>query len=158
MFSHPLDRHRGRGPVLRSLSHLHCRPALGVLLTVAMLACGDSASPETIDGTYTLRTINGQPLPVVLQQDATSKNEVTAGAIAIGPGTAWTISLTVRSTLGVDVSLSTSTLVGTWTRSGERVTLTATGGESETAVLSGGTLTLAGEAAALGIVPWVFRK
>src|SRR5512143_4101235 len=158
MFSHPLDHHRGRCPVLPSLSRLHCRPVLGILLTVAMLACGDSTSPETIDGTYALRTINGQTLPVVLQQDATSKNEVTAGAITVGPGTAWTISLTVRSTLGADVSLFTNTLAGTWTRSGEKVTLTATGGESETAVLSGRTLTLAGEAAALGIVPWVFRK
>jgi hypothetical protein len=123
-----------------------------------VLACGDSTSPEKIEGTYTLQTINGRPLPVVLQQDATSKSEVTAGAITLGPGTAWTISLTARSTLGADVSSFTSTLAGTWTRSGERVTLTATNGESETAVLSGGTLTLAGEAAALGIVPWVFRK
>ena len=158
MFSQPLDHHRDRRPVLRWLSHLRRRPVLGILLTVALLACGDSTSPETIDGTYTLRTINGQALPVVLQQDATSKNEVTAGAITVGPGTAWTISLTVRSTLGADVSVFTNTLVGTWTRSGERVTLTATDGESEIAVLSGGTLTLAGEAAALGIVPWVFRK
>lgn len=41
MFTHPLDHHRDGGCVLRSLSHLRCRPALGILLTVAVLACGD---------------------------------------------------------------------------------------------------------------------
>jgi hypothetical protein len=144
---------------LRSLVHLRRGRALGVLLTAAVVACGgDSTGPESIEGTYTLETINARALPVVVQQDAVAKVEVTAGAITLGPGTRWSIGLTARTTAGADISTMSVTLDGTWTRSGSILTLTTDDGDSETVVLSGRTLTLQGEAGEAGSGSWVFRR
>ena len=124
-----------------------------------MLACGgDSTGPESIEGTYTLQTINARALPVVVQQDAVAKVEVTAGSITLGPGTRWSIGLTARTTAGTDVSTMTDTLDGTWTRSGSILTLTTDDGDSESVVLSGRTLTLQGETGNATFGSWVFRK
>jgi len=137
--------------------NLHHSRALGVLFAAAVLACGDSTSPESIEGVYALQTINGGALPAVVYEDEAAKVEIVAGAITLGPGTKWSISLTARATLDADVSTNTETLDGTWSRSGSTLTLTSADGEVETLVLSGRTLTLQAEIDS-GMAPWVFRR
>ena len=137
--------------------NLHHSRALGVLFAAAVLACGDSTSPESIEGVYTLQTINGGALPAVVYQDDAGKVEVVAGAITLGPGTKWSISLTARATVAGEVSSNSETLDGTWSRSGSTLTLTSADGDVETLELSGRTLTLQAEIDA-GVAPWVFRR
>ena len=153
-FKKSVDRSR------RLLSRLDPRRgrALGVLFAAAVLACGgDSTSPESIEGVYALQTINGGALPAVVYQDDAGKVEVVAGAITLGPGTKWSISLTARATLEGVVSTNTETLDGTWSRSASTLTLTSADGDVETLVLSGRTLTLQAEIDS-GMAPWVFRR
>jgi hypothetical protein len=60
MFIH-LKKSRSGALGLRSLMHLRRGRALGVVFAAAVLACGgDSTSPESIEGTYTLETINAR--------------------------------------------------------------------------------------------------
>jgi len=155
-----LNESRNRGPRLWSRLNLRRGRALGVLFAAAVLACGDSGdstSPESIEGLYTLQTINGGALPAVVYEDEAAKVEIVAGAITLGPGTKWSISLTARATLDADVSTNTETLDGTWSRSGSTLTLTSADGDVETLVLSGSTLTLQAEIDS-GMAPWVFRR
>ena len=149
-----------RGPRLWSRLNLRRGRALGVLFAAALLACGDSGdstSPESIEGVYTLQTINGGALPAVVYEDEAAKVEIVAGAITLGPGTKWSISLTARATLEGVVSTNTETLDGTWSRSASTLTLTSADGDVETLVLSGRTLTLQAEIDS-GMAPWVFRR
>ena len=149
-----------RGPRLWSRLNLRRGRALGVLFAAAVLACGDSGdstSPESIEGVYALQTINGGALPAVVYEDEAAKVEIVAGAITLGPGTKWSISLTARATVDADVSTNTETLDGTWSRSASTLTLTSADGDVETLVLSGKTLTLQAEIDS-GMAPWVFRR
>jgi len=149
-----------RGPRLWSRLNLRRGRALGVLFAAALLACGDSGdstSPESIEGVYTLQTINGGGLPAIVYEDEAAKVEIVAGAITLGPGTKWSISLTARATVDADVSTNTETLDGTWSRSASTLTLTSADGDVETLVLSGRTLTLQAEIDS-GMAPWVFRR
>jgi hypothetical protein len=155
-----LNESRNRGPRLWSRLNLRRGRALGVLFAAALLACGDSGdstSPESIEGVYALQTINGGALPAVVYEDEAAKVEIVAGAITLGPGTKWSISLTARATLDADVSTNTETLDGTWSRSGSTLTLTSADGDVETLVLSGSTLTMQAEIDS-GMAPWVFRR
>ena len=154
-----LKKFLNRSPRLWSQLNVRRGRALGVLFAAAVLACGDSTSPgaESIEGVYTLQTINGGALPAVVYENEAGKIEVVASAITLGPGTKWSISVTARATVEADVSTNTETLDGTWSRSGSTLTLTSVDGDSETLVLSGRTLTLQAEMDA-GVAPWVFRR
>ena len=155
-----LRKYPNRSPTLWSRLNLRRGRALGVLFAAAVLACGDSGgstSPESIEGVYTLQTINGGALPAVVYEDEAAKVEIVAGAITLGPGTKWSTSLTARATVDADVSTNTETLDGTWSRSGSTLTLTSAAGDVETLVLSGRTLTLQAEIDS-GMAPWVFRR
>ena len=149
-----------RSPRLWSRLDLRRGRALGVLFAAAVLACGDSGdstSPESIEGVYTLQTIDGDALPAVVYQDTEGMVEITAGAITLGPGTKWSISLTARATVAAVVTTNTEKLDGTWSRAGSTLTLTSADGDVETLVLSGSTLTLQAEIDS-GMAPWVFRR
>lgn len=157
MSIHLLNHLQGRGHTPRSLSHRAARLSASLLLA-ASLACGrDSTAPVPIEGTYTLQTIDGRPLPAAIAQDAGVKDEITAGSITLVAGSAFTLNLAVRETSGSQVLTMTAVVQGTWTRSGATVTITTPDGVSTSGVLSGRTLTLAGVAGG-GVVPWVFRK
>ena len=49
-----------------------------------MTACGDDGTGlENIAGTYTLQTVDGEELPVVLEETETSLREITAGSLTL---------------------------------------------------------------------------
>ena len=84
-------------------------------------------------GTYTLRTINGSPLPYTLFDFGGDKYEITAGAITLGAGGTWTQSGADRMTEGASVVTSTFTATGTYTLAGTVITLVSPG----TGIVSG---------------------
>ena len=156
----PLTQHQrwGRGRVPRLITRRAIRLGVGVLVAASLACGGDSTAPETIEGVYVLQTLDGRPLPVVFLQDETGKYEITAGSITLKAANAFTMQIAARQTSGTQTFTSTGSIDGTWTRSGDSVTLTTDEGESIEGVLSGRTLKLVGEAEDLGSVEWVFRR
>ena len=130
----------------------------GTLLAASLACGGDSTGPEAIEGTYALQTMAGRSLPVIVLEDETGKYEITAGSVTLTAPNAFTLSLTFRQTTGGQANTLTTTVDGTWTRSGGSVTLTTSDGDSIVGTLSGQTLRITGEAEDLGSVEWVFRK
>ena len=118
--------------------------AFAVPMTVA--ACGMDGSPlvgpASVAGTYTLRTINGSPLPYALFQAGDDKYEITAGAITLAEGGTWSQSSAERMTEGSSVVTSTSTVTGTYSRTGTVITLVSPAAAPVTGSLDSGTLTL----------------
>ena len=107
----------------------------GALVTLAACASDSSTNtgPASVAGTYTLRTINGSPLPYTLFDFGGDKYEITAGAITLGAGGTWTQSGADRMTEGASVVTSTFTATGTYTLAGNVITLVSPG----TGIVSG---------------------
>lgn len=115
-------------------------------LSLAVAACSDSFGPEPITGTYTLRTVNGMPLPYLAASETiggvTSKFEVTLGNAVLNADNSFTASITLRQTVGSTVTTTPTITVGTYTVSGSVLTLRASDGVLTPATLAGGTITV----------------
>lgn len=126
-----------------------------LLLTIALLAgalltaCDDDGTgPDSIFGTYTLVTVNGEPLPY--QEDG---SEVTAGWVRLNSDNTYEISVTIGPIGGTP---QTETGEGTYSIDGSSIELSDPEGGTEnlTGTLSGNTLTIVdGDGNA-----WVLRK
>jgi hypothetical protein len=119
------------------------------LLALAMLsffvACGDdttSPSSANLAGTYTLVSVNGATLPIVVQA-ANPKIELVSEQLVVNSNGGFTITTTRRSTPTTGaVTSATTTDAGTYSSSGSTTTFQFNSGNKVTATLSGNTLTL----------------
>ena len=94
-------------------------------LLVGVAACGgDSTGPGSIAGRYTLQTINGNPLPFVVLQVEGGKIEITAAHINLNADLTCSDSVTVRTTIGGNVSTEVETDVCTYTINNQALTVT----------------------------------
>ena len=116
----------------------------GALVTLAACASDSSTNtgPASVAGTYTLRTINGSPLPYTLFDFGGDKYEITAGAITLGAGGTWTQSGADRMTEGASVVTSTFTATGTYTLAGNVITLVSPGTGIVTGSVDSGRMSL----------------
>jgi len=107
----------------------------GALVTLAACASDSSTNtgPASVAGTYTLRTVNGSPLPYTLFDFGGDKYEITAGAVTLEAGGRWTATSADRTTEGTSVVTSTFTTTGTYTLAGTVITLVSPG----TSIVSG---------------------
>ena len=120
------------------------RALLGVvvMLSLGCLDDGIVGSP-TSAGTYTLRTVNGSPLPYVLTQTATSKTELLDRAITLYEGFSYAESGHLRTTAGSQVTTETIARGGTWAVSGNSISLQSNaGGPLVLAIMHGNTMTI----------------
>jgi hypothetical protein len=135
---------------------------LAAVLPLALAACGDSTGPGGgLAGTYELRTINGQALPFLVGEfpDLDLTEELTAGSVRLNANATFSASHTVRLTEGTQVTTFTTDINGTYSRSGNNVTLNfpdpdGIGSASIAAVWDGRrrlTITESGEA-------WVYER
>ena len=86
-------------------------------------ACGDSATAPALDGIYRLQRVNGAPLPGVLEASATDTTRATGGTLTIrGDGT-WGAEMVLAITSPHVTVPAVTTVGGTFTRSGETITL-----------------------------------
>jgi hypothetical protein len=113
--------------------------------TVLLSACGSDSTtaptPTSIAGTWNLTTVNGAALPFVLQ--ASPKIEILSDQIVILANGSFTQSTQARLTNGTTITTQTIPDAGTYTLNGTAATFTFTDGGSETATVSGNSMTIA---------------
>ena len=122
------------------------RKLLAVLALVAVAACGGDSgtnpNSDSIEGTYSLRTINGSPLPFTVQS-GTYSYTIKTDVITIASNGSWTETYTYTETANGQTTNGSDVDGGTWVRAGNVVNLASnfgTGGYSMT--YSNGSLTV----------------
>ena len=135
------------GSSLRSTSEAQVIRRVVLPLALAALgACGSDASTspnsDAIEGTYSLRTVNGSALPFTIQSGPNSVT-LTTDVITIASNGAWTESIVYRQTINGDTTNGTDADGGTWVRAGSSVTLQSSvnGGTAYSGAYSNGSLT-----------------
>jgi hypothetical protein len=131
--------------------------ALLVVAAVALVACGKDSvlgvgGSGSVAGSYTLRTINGNNLPVTVEQIGDDKTEVLSETMVLGDGT-FSLQGSIRVTEGGLTTTQPYANDGTFTQNGSAVILTFSSGARESGTASGGTLTLVS-----GGFTWVYRR
>jgi len=122
------------------------RRLLPFILSLAV-ACGSdsstqpNATPASLAGTWNLQTINGAALPFTLLQ--TPKTELLSDVVtAVAAGTYTELSQ-VRTTLNGQVTVSTESDGGTYTITGNTVTIRSTDGSTALGTVNGNLFTIA---------------
>lgn len=134
------------------------RRLLSLALVFAAIACGsdNSTTPTqaSVAGTWTLKTVNGSPLPVTLATSP-AKIELLSDVVTATANGTWTSSQQVRTTIGTQATTSTTNDAGTYTLSGNNVAIlsSSAGSTAQAGTLNGNTLTLVTSAGT-----WVFQK
>jgi len=103
------------------------RTSIAAILIAGTIACsGESTGPGGIDndltGTYSLQTINGSPVPVVVFQLPGFSLTVMSGTVTLNSGGSFTGVLTYRQVDGQQTATITETCTGTYTVNGNSVT------------------------------------
>lgn len=115
---------------------------------IAIAGCGggDSTAPTaTVAGTYDLKTVNSAVLPFLAQNDASGKIEVLADTYNLTENGTYTNPTQVRITFpGSPPSVEVLTSNGTWTSSGNSITLTSSDDPTDkvSGAIASGTMTL----------------
>lgn len=120
------------------------RSLLFLLISFVVLSCSDSTGPNSnLVGTWRLETVSGQPLPFILEQDATRKVELTGETITLVASGRQTMVTSFRVTEGGNVFLESIPAPGSYTVNGSTLLLTFDGDESTyTATVNGNTMTI----------------
>jgi hypothetical protein len=111
---------------------MNVRPLAVLALATATLAgCKDDPVDPMVQvsGTYTLQTVNGSALPVIVYQDAEERDELLAGTLIMQSNGTWTETFTVRTTFLETGGTSTTTEAdaGTYTVDGNTINFTSNG-------------------------------
>lgn len=120
------------------------------LLSLVMLAagCGGDAvvlpPGGNIGGIYTLRTVNGNPLPYVYYEDVTEKYEILDDSITLSDIGSWTRVSHERGTVKSVATVVTFRDAGSFTRQGSTILLSSGGGRSLAGTLNGNDLVFTG--------------
>jgi hypothetical protein len=132
------------------------RAVLLALALVCFVGCNNDGltGSTTVNGKYTLRTVNGSALPYTISGSGTNKTEVIDDAITLFEGFTYSRSAHSRVTVNGQASEVTTTDAGSYSIFGTSITLTPGNGGTATLVLvSGNTMTLS----TTGYI-YVFRK
>ena len=72
-------------------------------LTLGLLVCATQLSAQAFAGSYALYQVNGQPLPVVTDEENGCREEVLAATLIIEANGDWRMDYTERETCGTEV-------------------------------------------------------
>ena len=115
--------------------------AVALLALTAACGGGDGVSgPGSVEGTYTLQSVNGGPLPFVIFDEGGYKLEITAASYVLTGAGTFTNSASFRETEGAAVTTFTETFAGRYTVSASTITFTDADGEVYVGTISGGNL------------------
>ncbi len=102
---------------------------------VAASACNldtTSLNPSTVGnlaGTYSLKTVNGAPLPFTFNPNDTTTVNIDTDVLTLAENGAWGETINYRQTVGSAATTNeSSTLTGVWTISGDQVNFRTPGG------------------------------
>lgn len=103
--------------------------ALSLALGLTATACSDSTGPgDSIAGTYTLQSINGQPLPFLVDNSGNPNSEVVLAQVNLDASGNYSSLTRYRDTYpNQQPILVDETFTGFWTLSGSQITLTEPG-------------------------------
>jgi len=124
------------------------RRLLALLVLSAAVACGGDSSTNpsaTLTGSYSLRTVNGSPVPYTVIQIGADKYEIVSDVVTLNEGGTWSESGTDRTTQSGQVTTGTITDNGTYTVNGTAITLISSQSGTVTGAVGAGTLTLTAE-------------
>ena len=98
-----------------------------VALLLAAAACGGdkSVAPKRIEGTYAMQSIDGQTLPMIYYDDpsAGQRLEVLSGSITLSADGTFSSPWSFRVTDGGQTGPYSETCTGSYTRSGNTITM-----------------------------------
>ena len=103
------------------------RRLLLCLVAAGATACADNAtSPNAVQftnvaGVYALSTVNGQGLPLLMQQDDTASVQLLRGAITLGSDNSFTDVITVQFNAPSGSTVQDDTLSGVYSLNGATV-------------------------------------
>lgn len=119
------------------------RLLMGLAAACSMACFGDVTGSSTVNGAYTLRTINGEALPFTIAGSGADRTEIVDDVITLYRGGTFAQSGHSRVTVGGQVSNETSTATGIYLLLGTSVTLRANGGAPDVvAMVDGNTMTI----------------
>jgi formylglycine-generating enzyme required for sulfatase activity len=113
-----------------------------VAAAVLVVGCSESTAPNSLVGTFSLTTVNGQSLPYLFQQSGVDTVLLTSSFLRLDADNSWLMGITFREDSAGTVTTHTEGAVGTWTRGGNALTLTETGGATHAVAVSGTQLTV----------------
>ena len=116
---------------------------LFLLLGLSIGCYSDSAAPtpSTVQGRYTLRTLDDRPLPAVFTEVSNLKLEFMRGVITLQPDLTFTDSTEMRRTENALARRIIDVAEGTYTRNGNVISLSSSRGEHYEVTFGGQTLT-----------------
>ncbi len=124
------------------------RKLLLACAAVVMLGCGgsDSTGPAaSIEGTWNLQTVNGQPLPytVFLTTSPSYRLEIVSDQLIANSDGTYVENGVIRETQGTTVTTSNQQDTGVWTQHGSQVDFTSNADASvATATVSGNQISI----------------
>lgn len=124
--------------------------------TLGLLACGsDSSGPSEPDwvGTYDLQTVEGTEVPAVILQVGNDVLEIVSGSVRMNEDQTFSTNATYRLTEGSEVTTSTDSQNGSFTKNGSAVRFNYSDGTQDTGSLNGKVLTITSEG-----ITFVFQK
>ena len=124
------------------------RSVLAIALALFVAACSDSSGPDDaeVEGTFTLRTINGAVLPFTLEETSAGKVEVMSDFYTLNDDGTYDSTIDFRLTEAGEVTLDSANESGTYSVRGSRVTFTPSVDPSGyTATYADGKLTFTSE-------------
>lgn len=121
------------------------RGLLAVLIVAFSVGClGEGLTgSSTITGDYTLRTINGSPLPYTISGSGADRTEIVREVITLYQGGTYARSRDSRTTVGGQVTSESSAEAGSYTLLGTSITLVnGANGQATLAGINANTMTI----------------
>jgi hypothetical protein len=101
---------------------------LAAAIPLLVAGCSDSpTAPSSIEGSYSLRTVNGQSVPVTVAQMGADRADITGGSLTLNNDGTFTGQLEFRFVFSGIRANQSESLSGTWTADGNTVTLSSEG-------------------------------
>jgi hypothetical protein len=107
------------------------RSSLGIIFATALLACSASTITDDLTpfaGDYTLRSVNGFPLPYAIQQTTAQTLEITDETFSLTSSGGFVDITHYRRTVTPTVDFPADTLRGTFTVRGQTANFTTSAG------------------------------
>jgi len=127
--------------------------ALTLAVLYGALACGDSTEPETVYATYALLSVGGGDVPTIIPNSQVDVYEVLSGSMRLTSEGTFTMSVSVRITLGTTIGNQTRSDGGLITVNGRSVNFSSQSGATWTGSVSDHWLTTVVDG-----VTWVWER